>query len=60
MILVDDVARSDEQKMVELWLSEFPGLSLEPAETEKGAVVLRKSTHASMSTGQSKVMWAGA
>jgi hypothetical protein len=47
VIIVDDAARSDEKKMIQIWLREYPELHIEYAETAKGAVVLRRSKSAS-------------
>ena len=38
MILVDDAARSEERKIVEMWQREFPKLRFEKIDAEKGAV----------------------
>jgi predicted O-methyltransferase YrrM len=45
MILVDDYKRPDDRKTVQLWLKEYPKLSLvEESFTEKGTAVLMKSS----------------
>ncbi|MEZ4686986.1 MAG: class I SAM-dependent methyltransferase [Bacteroidia bacterium] len=42
-ILVDDYARDDDTRMVDIWLENFPDFSLEKFNTEKGTAILRKS-----------------
>ncbi len=39
-ILLDDAARPDEREVIARWQAEFPGLSVEQMECERGCVVL--------------------
>lgn len=41
VIFLDDAARPDEKQIVERWLAEFPGLSHDYVETERGCSILR-------------------
>lgn len=43
LIVLDDADRGDEQAVVTRWLAEFPVTLVERVETEKGAVILRRS-----------------
>jgi Methyltransferase domain len=49
MILVDDANRPDEQKMVDRWLSEFPGFTRSNLPHEKGTVLLKRTAAGSRS-----------
>jgi predicted O-methyltransferase YrrM len=42
VILLDDAAREDEKKIVELWQGELPDLTCEDVDVEKGATILRR------------------
>lgn len=43
VIVVDDTRKADERALVGLWLEQFPGFVAEEVETEKGAMVLRRT-----------------
>lgn len=43
MVFMDDAARDDEKKIVERWLSEFPGIEHQYIKTERGCSMLRIS-----------------
>lgn len=42
VIVLDDGGRDDERKIMESWSDEFPGLTAEFADLEKGAFIIRK------------------
>jgi predicted O-methyltransferase YrrM len=42
VVLIDDAARRDDQRMVQRWLEEFPEFEAVRLETEKGATLLRR------------------
>ena len=44
VIVLDDAARPEELRIAELWRSEFRDLAFERLETEKGALLGRRST----------------
>ncbi len=54
IVLLDDAFRTDERKIVELWLKEFSDFSLEEIDAEKGAVVLRRQPVISSSSKQTR------
>lgn len=43
VILLDDASRAEERKIVERWAREFPDVQVEWKETERGAVILRRT-----------------
>jgi predicted O-methyltransferase YrrM len=42
MVLIDDAARRDDQRMVEMWLRDFPEFEAVRLDAEKGATLLRR------------------
>lgn len=42
LVILDDSKRTDEQKILGLWTSEFPSCGLESVDTQNGAAILRK------------------
>lgn len=46
VILLDDSNRWEEQKIIQMWQTEFPGWEQEQFPCEKGAVILRRSPKA--------------